>query len=111
MYKLDKLKRKCRLSLDGDITIYHAAALHEALAAVLADPRPLEMDLSAVTEIDGAGVQLLMMVKRECQRLARPFTLVRHSDAVLDTFELAGLVPYFSGPAPAAGAQGAPREP
>lgn len=98
MFRTEKLKRKCRAHLDGELTIYTAAALKEKLQEVLDEPRELEIDLASVTEIDTAGAQLLMFVKRERARHGRAVTLSNHSGCVLDAFDLLGLVGYFNDP-------------
>jgi anti-anti-sigma regulatory factor len=52
------------------MTIYQAQAQKEQLLAALAATEHLELDLSAVTEMDTAGLQLLLLLKREvgCSR-------------------------------------------
>ena len=99
MIKFDKLKRKSRAHISGEMTIYNAAALKEELMPVFGDDqRDLEIKLDGVTEIDSAGAQLLMLVKKECARTNRNLSLSGHSNAVLDTFELMGLATYFGDP-------------
>lgn len=55
-----------RLCLEGLWTITHAAAARDALLAALNRElgSPCEVDLSAVQEIDTAGVQLLVALAR-----------------------------------------------
>lgn len=51
------------------MTIYSAAALAERITAAIADARgESRLDLSQVTEIDTAGLQILLMARK----LARP---------------------------------------
>ena len=83
------------LRIEGEMTIYRAAELKLVL---LADPPPLEVDLSGVTDIDTAGVQLLMMAKKAAQAAQRELRLVAHSQAVTDVFELLNLGAYFDDP-------------
>ena len=98
MFKVERLKRKCRAHIDGELTIYHAAALRDQLLEVLDDPRELELNLAGVTELDTAGAQLLMTMKKERAGHGRSLTLTNHSACVLDAFELLGLVGYFNDP-------------
>ena len=98
MFKVEQLKRKCRVHLAGELTIYKAADLRAKLLEVMADPRELEINLGKVTEIDTAGAQLLMLTKKERARHGRAVSLSQHSAAVLDAFELLGLVNYFNDP-------------
>lgn len=82
-----------RLSAGSDLTIYSAARLKKSLVDALNQPGPLELDLSEVEDMDTAGVQLLVALKREGQRRNREIRLVSHSPtvvAVLDLFSLSG---------------------
>lgn len=83
------------LRIEGELTIFRAAELKPAL---LAEPMPLEIDLSGVTELDSAGVQLLMLAKRAAQSHQRELHLVAHSPAVIEVFELLNLAAYFGNP-------------
>lgn len=83
------------LRIQGELSIYRAAELKHAL---LDDPAPTEVDLSGVTEIDTAGVQLLMLAKRTAQARRCELRLVAHSAAVSEAFELLNLSSYFDDP-------------
>jgi anti-sigma B factor antagonist len=84
--------------IDGELTIYQAAELKDTLLAALAAADPLEIDLSRVTELDTAGVQLLMVLKRAARAQGRELRLLGHSPAVLEVFELLNLGGYFGDP-------------
>ena len=59
------------LAVEGEMTIYRAAELKPALLdAVRAHEAPA-LDLSAVTEFDSAGLQLLLVARQEAARLGR----------------------------------------
>lgn len=87
------------LFIEGDLNIYRAAELKEALLGAVhhahAHAQVLEVDLAGVTEIDTAGVQLLMLAKRTALQLQRELRLVAHSPAVLEVFELLDLAAWF----------------
>jgi anti-anti-sigma regulatory factor len=80
------------LRIEGELTIFTAAELKPA---ILCTPPPHEIDLSGVTEIDTAGVQLLMMAKRTALELDTELHLVGHSPAVIEVFELLNVAAYF----------------
>jgi anti-sigma B factor antagonist len=86
------------LHIEGELSIYRAAELKQALLAALEQCAELEIDLSAVTEIDTAGVQLLIAAKKTAQQKQKELRLVGHSAAVLDVFELFDLGAYFGDP-------------
>ena len=58
-----------RLTVHEDMTIYHALDLKQRLMGALEANANLELDLAQVSEIDTAGLQLLILTKREAARL------------------------------------------
>jgi len=77
--------------IDGELTIYTAADLAaQWLPHLGATPR-MELDLSQVTEIDGAGLQLLLIGLREAPKAGTQITLTGRSKAVSETLELCNL--------------------
>ncbi len=82
------------LRLEGELSIYRAAELKTVLLEALAQGA-LEIDLSAVSDIDTAGVQLLMLAKKTAQQNQHTLRLAGHSPAVLDAFELLNLAAWF----------------
>ena len=95
-----------RITLGEDMTIYHAATQKQALIDALSASTRLEIDLSAVGEIDTAGFQLLVLVKREAQRLGKQAHIVAHSEAVRELLDFYNMAAEFGDPMliPAAGA-------
>jgi anti-sigma B factor antagonist len=73
--------------IEGEMTIYRAAEIKQTLLAPIVESAVVEFDLSKVTELDSAGVQLLMLAKRTAQ--------AKQSPAVLDVMELLNLESYF----------------
>jgi len=94
-----------RLYPEGEMTIYQVTELKHALLDALAHSDEIELDLSAVSELDTSGVQLLMLMKREAVASGKALKLSGHSAAVLEVFELLGLGGWFGDPQvlPAAG--------
>jgi anti-anti-sigma factor len=83
----------------GELTIYRAAELCESLKtalAGLADGGDLEIDLSAVTEMDSAGAQLLMAAHESARASRHGLRLVNPSAAVDEVFETLQLAPHFA---------------
>lgn len=88
-----------QLSIKDDMTIYNAESLKETLLGYChSDTKELHLDLSAVAEIDSAGLQLLLLLKAEAQKRAFTLRLLRHSEAVIEVFELLKLGMYFGDP-------------
>lgn len=95
---MSKPKRPFVLRIEGEMSIFRAAELKSTLLAALDRTTTLEIDLSAVTEFDTAGVQLLMLTKKAAQAKRRELRLTAHSPPVLDVLELLNLAAYFGDP-------------
>ena len=84
--------------IDGEFTIYRAAELAEGLKAALAATpagHALEIDLSEVTEMDSAGVQLLLAARRGAAQGGRSLRLCGRSPAVAEVFATLRLDAHF----------------
>jgi anti-anti-sigma factor len=87
-----------RLVLQGDLTIYRAAELKTQVLSVLAslaDPPELELDLAQVTEIDTAGLQVLLLLKRESSLHNKTLRIVSPGQPVRDLLGLYNLAAYL----------------
>ena len=88
----------CRLQLEGEMTIYTAFEMKAQLMRHLAKAKELEVDLSQVTEIDSAGLQLLILLKRETAARGAILRLIAHSTPVTDVIDTLNLAAYFGDP-------------
>lgn len=79
------------LAVEGEMTIYRTAELNPALLEAVRTLDAPALDLSAVTEFDSAGVQLLLVARREAERLGKRLALQGASPAVRAAFALLGL--------------------
>lgn len=86
------------LILDGPMTIYNAGEVKSQLLGALSSSSILEIDLSHVGEMDTAGFQLLVMVKRESQRRGQTLRIVAHSPAVRDVIDFYNMDAFFGDP-------------
>jgi len=96
-------KGRCKAVIDGNMTIYEAAANKPALLGALAKAKELDVDLSCVREMDTAGLQLLLLLKRESLRAGTVMRLVGHSSAsrdVLDTYNVTAYLAHSVASAP-----------
>ena len=83
------------LHIEGELTISRAMELKPVM---LPTPPLTEIDLSGVSELDTAGLQLLMLAKKAAQNAHVQLRLVGHSPAVLEVFELLNVATYFGDP-------------
>ncbi|WP_288022545.1 STAS domain-containing protein [Thauera sp.] len=94
-----KNKTGDRIVLAEDMSIYNAAAQKQQLVNALHKAAErLEIDLSGVAEIDTAGFQLLMLVKREARRLGKEAQIIAHSEAVRDVLDFYNMAAEFGDP-------------
>ena len=77
------------IRVSGELTMHHAETLAPLLLASLpTDGSTAQLDLSDVSEIDTAGLQLIMAAHRETVNRFASLTIVAASQAVRDTLEL-----------------------
>lgn len=84
-----------RIAVDGELTIYRAADLKVTVLEALRKSRVLEVDLSGVTELDTAGLQVLMLAKNTAAADKRELRLLNHSPAVVEIVEMLNLGAFF----------------
>jgi anti-anti-sigma factor len=77
--------------IEGELTVFTVHALKERLMAALADSTALQINLSDVSEVDGAGIQLLLATKREVQQRGGELSLTGHPPQLMAALELADL--------------------
>lgn len=84
-----------RILLEGELTIYTAAETFARLRAELEGQDLCALDLSAVAEMDGAGLQLLLWLKQTCEAREIAFQIAAHSEAVAEVAALLHLAPQL----------------
>jgi len=77
-----------RVVLTGELTIYTVADIKAGLAQAMAQADEIEVDLSGITEVDTAGVQLLLIAKRNPDKKV---VFCKHTQSVLRLVDLANL--------------------
>lgn len=86
------------LDIEGELTIFTAADQKTQLLAFLESGDELEINLTGVNEIDTAGLQLLILIKREAAHAGKTLSFVMHSKVVVDILELTKLTTAFGDP-------------
>lgn len=79
------------LTLFGELTLSHAKECREHFLAAISGNAALEVDLLNVTQIDTAGLQLLVMLHREALASGKPVRWLGFSLIVQEAFELLDL--------------------
>ena len=76
------------LRIEDDLTIYTVLGLKDRLLGELGQCSALDVDLADVSEMDSAGLQLLLLAHREAERAGKTLTLLAPSDAVAQVLKL-----------------------
>ena len=91
MKEEQKMAKTEALCIEGEMTIYRAMELKEFLFPAARKVNISALDLSAVTEIDTAGVQLLLLAQHAAIGAGQPFEIRSPSAAALEVLTLLGL--------------------
>lgn len=83
------------IALQGELTIYTVTTIGNRLRELMTVTDKVEVDLGGVTDIDTAGLQLMLLAKRKPGKEVR-FT--HHSAAVLRLVDMANVGPLLGDP-------------
>ncbi|HET9107443.1 MAG TPA: STAS domain-containing protein [Steroidobacteraceae bacterium] len=89
----EEIDLEAPIRIEGEMTIYSASACNTRLMAALLrrSGRPAAIDLSRVTEIDTAGLQILLMARRVAAVRGGSVALIDPSPPARELLELCGL--------------------
>jgi anti-anti-sigma factor len=79
------------LAIEGAMTIHRARELRRLLEDALTPSGGIDVDLSRVSEIDSAGVQLIVAARKQAFADGKDMRIVAHSAAVVEVLELLDL--------------------
>lgn len=80
-----------RLDLAGELTIHTAAEQCQRVLAALDEKTTLRIRLAGISEMDTAGLQVLLLARREAERLGGAVEIREPSEAVVDLLAVAHL--------------------
>lgn len=78
-----------RVEVAGELTVHTAADQKARLVTALEQADALEVDLAGVTELDTAGLQVLLLLRQEAAAAGKPLLFTGHPQQVLDLLALA----------------------
>lgn len=93
--RVQKESGAVRLAIDGEMTIYGVSELKTALLNGLLCTPMLELDLKDVTAIDSAGLQLLLLARKEAGLMNKTVRIAAMSRAVENILEVYRLKETF----------------
>ncbi len=86
------------VAIQDEMTIYNVLEQKNALQPCIKSGHELQIDLSQVSEIDSAGIQLLIFLKNEAIRKQNELSFVHHSQAVVEVVDVFNLSSFFNDP-------------
>lgn len=87
-----------QVTISDEMTIYNALEQKQQIWPLCRSGNSVQINLRQVSDIDSAGAQLLMFLKREAQAVGIELSLVEHSPAVIDVLETLNLSKLFGDP-------------
>ena len=87
-----------RLPIREDMTIYHAGAQKQQILSAPELTKHLELDLQEVAEMDTAGLQLLLLLKREAVQQGKHLSVINHGPRVQQVIDFCNLAGTFGDP-------------
>ena len=96
--KMEKHGDTCHVRISGEMTIYQAAALRQELLDIVGQCGNVTLDLSHVTEMDTAGLQLLLACQRETGGCNKIMHIEAATPALRDFLRLANVAECFGLP-------------
>jgi anti-anti-sigma regulatory factor len=80
-----------KVAIDDELTIVTAASHRETLLAALRDASGVRVELSGISDLDTAGLQVLLLLRHEGARLHVPVEFAEPSAAVAEVLALTRL--------------------
>ena len=78
----------CKLRVGGDMSIYSVAELKPRLMAYLQNSQFVSVDLTEITEMDTAGLQLLWLCHQEAVATGKEFVIAGTGPAAKEAMTL-----------------------
>lgn len=97
--KINKRVNVCTVRIDDELTIFKVAEYRPKLLAAAQGMKKLKVDLRGTTEVDTAGVQLLLALEKQLITTDNEFELVEPSAAVDNVLKTLNLAEHFTGAA------------
>jgi len=98
MFKLEtkSLKKGNRIKLSGELTIYSASSILGQLDKNLLQEKDLLLDLSKVSEIDTAGIQLLFVLKKYIDDNQNTFVIEKTASCIDNVLTQLNLLKFLN---------------
>lgn len=84
-----------QFAVEGEMTIFRASELRAEMLTEIERAQEIEIDLSRVSEIDSAGLQLMIAAKLEAILRGKQLRFTGHSKPVTDMLDMCDLGGFF----------------
>ena len=98
MIQVESNNGQCSIRVESGMTIYEAQEINAKLKQHIDACEAIELNLEGVSEIDTAGVQVLLVAKRAAEKRGKVFNITSHSEAVVQVFEMLNIAHEFGDP-------------
>lgn len=95
---IKKQDDEIKIVIQDEMTIYTVLEQKNSLLPLTEAEHHLHVDLAGVSEIDSAGIQLLIHLKQESIRKGGSLHLVNHSRSVVEVLTLFDMSSFFGDP-------------
>lgn len=90
--KKSRSKARTELHPQGELTIYRALEHFDAMRAALdSNAKTIRLDLSGVSEIDSAGLQLLLLLRKKVESRSASLEIIQASAVVRELLQFCNL--------------------
>ncbi|TPH19260.1 STAS domain-containing protein [Litorilituus lipolyticus] len=93
---VQKRNNTTEVTISGELTIYEAQSFFTEHIQPLTIQQQLNLKLAKLTEVDTAGIQVLIMLLNKAQELTASIRIISLSVAIKDYCELFQLHHYFT---------------
>jgi anti-sigma B factor antagonist len=94
----DKKNSPILVRIQDEMTIYNVLEHKDKLYPYLKNEHGLQIDLSNVSEIDSAGMQLLIFLKYQSQIEKKEIIFIEHSESVIEVIKIFNFSSFFDVP-------------
>ena len=85
----------CCIRINDELTLSTASLFARTLNEALESNRSVAIDLTGVTDIDCAGLQILLMARKEALLRNRVVRFIGHNPVVMECLHMMNLINFF----------------
>ena len=94
--RMSNKRKEVKISLNGEMTIYTCNEMKIKLMEAVSKDCNVTINVSNVTEMDTAGLQLLILVKNELMQNDFQLMIIGKNESVTGVMNICNMSEYFS---------------